>query len=472
MKTMKKVLFIALLCTAATFGQARSKNPKIINRTAGSITFVVDENLPAPKRFIYTVSGDQRAQAILTDNDTPVLRDTLKVVANSFAADSLCSYGLWKSAVNAYADHRPLVLTPDVVWVVISQGFARYVNEHAEEMRSLLVSHEGKMDLVVQSSHDLLSPCADWTQLTTDFTALIKKYTKDGIADVITSDFSTSGVNEQIASRVTLMESMKSYFKYIAIYVSCGIPNITLKGTPDDWRKVLKKTKQLKKYGLTAWVSELEPILAEFVSAAEGQPRQAFWQGIVKKKRVDNLKGGGCSPDKPTEMDGWLLKFFPDKDGKTYDEFPHTWSLTSEMVRTEMKYQQVNPVDGTVTKETSLLLWAGIVGAEVDADSGALMPKVGWFVNVPKNDDEILEEMKKKDENWGSIDISVQEVPEVLSRLKHIKRLSLSFTGKVVLPEWMDDMVIDDFEISGKMTEEEKAAILRRFPKADVYVRK
>ena len=82
------------------------------------------------------------------------------------------------------------------------------------------------------------------------------------------------------------------------------------------------------------------------------------------------------------------------------------------------------------------------------------------------------EEMKKKDENWGSIDISVQEVPEVLSRLKHIKRLSLSFTGKVVLPEWMDDMVIDDFEISGKMTEEEKAAILRRFPKADVYVRK
>ena len=130
--------------------QARSKNSKIINKTAGSITFVVDENLPAPKRFIYTVSGDQRAQAILTDNDTPVLRDTLKVVANSFAADSLCSYGLWKSAVNAYADHRPLVLTPDVVWVVISQGFARYVNEHAEEMRSLLVSHEGKMDLVVQ----------------------------------------------------------------------------------------------------------------------------------------------------------------------------------------------------------------------------------------------------------------------------------------------------------------------------------
>ena len=66
----------------------------------------------------------------------------------------------------------------------------------------------------------------------------------------------------------------------------------------------------------------------------------------------------------------------------------------------------------------------------------------------------------------------MQEVPEVLSHLKHIKRLSLSFTNKVVLPEWMDDMVIDDFEISGKMTEEEKAAILRRFPDAEVYVRK
>ena len=467
---MKKIVFITLLCMAATVVKAQSKKSEIISRTAGTITFVVDENLPVPERYLYITSGDHRAQGILNNSHSPVQRDTSRVVANSFAADTLCAYGLWESAVNAYADHRPLVLTPDVVWVVIGQGFARYVNEHAEEMRSQLVGYEGKMDLAVQSAHDLLSPCADWPQLTADFTALIGKYTKNGVADVMTADFSTSGVNEQIASRVTLMESVKSYFNYIAIYVSCGIPSITLKGTPDDWRKVLEKTRQLKKYGLGKWVSELEPILAEFVCAAEGRPRQAFWQDIVKKNRIDKLKGGGCSPDKPTEMDGWLLKFFPDENGKTRDKLPHTSSLVPEMVHVGMKYWQVTPADGAVVKETPLLLWAGIVGAEVDSVCGALAPKVGWFVSVPKGDDEILEEMKKKDEDWG-IDLSVQEVPEVLSRLKHTKRLSLSFKGKVVLPEWMDNMLIDRFDISGKMTEAEKTAILRRFPKANVYIR-
>jgi hypothetical protein len=38
------------------------------------------------------------------------------------------------------------------------------------------------------------------------------------------------------------MEAMKSYFDYIAIRISCGIPEITLKGTTEDWRKILDKT--------------------------------------------------------------------------------------------------------------------------------------------------------------------------------------------------------------------------------------
>ena len=56
------------------------------------------------------------------------------------------------------------------------------------------------------------------------------------------------------------------------------------------------------------------------------------------------------------------------------------------------------------------------------------------------------------------------EVPEMLSQLKHIKTLELVFTGKVVLPEWMDKLTIDNFTIRGEMTEAEKIAIEKRFP--------
>jgi hypothetical protein len=60
-------------------------------------------------------------------------------------------------------------------------------------------------------------------------------------------------------------------------------------------------------------------------------------------------------------------------------------------------------------------------------------------------------------------------VPELLSQLRHIKSLHLVFTGKVVLPKWMDKLKIDRFTIEGKMTETEKKAIKKRFPNIKIF---
>ena len=36
----------------------------------------------------------------------------------------------------AFAEHRPLVLSPDAVWLTIAQGVAQHVRLHAHELRS------------------------------------------------------------------------------------------------------------------------------------------------------------------------------------------------------------------------------------------------------------------------------------------------------------------------------------------------
>ena len=59
-------------------------------------------------------------------------------------------------------------------------------------------------------------------------------------------------------------------------------------------------------------------------------------------------------------------------------------------------------------------------------------------------------------------------MPAVLAELKHIKRLELEFTDKVVLPEWMDEQTLESFYITGSMTDEEEEAIRKRFPKAGI----
>ena len=59
-----------------------------------------------------------------------------------------------------------------------------------------------------------------------------------------------------------------------------------------DWKKVIEKTENLRKYGLGWWVDDLTPILNEFVLAAEGKANRAFWQNIVMKSNVSVLGSG------------------------------------------------------------------------------------------------------------------------------------------------------------------------------------
>ena len=167
---------------------------------------------------------------------------------------------------DAYAEHRPFVLSPDMVWMLISQGFSHHINANPEKYRDRMVDFQGKLSLAVESDKPLEE--ARWDELIPQFAEEIKKNTKGTIAETIIADFSTTTSYEQIASEITLMETTKAYFDFVVIYAACGIPEITLLGTMEDWQKVYDKTMQLRSFDLAWWVDELKPILKQFVKAS------------------------------------------------------------------------------------------------------------------------------------------------------------------------------------------------------------
>ena len=332
-----------------------------------------------------------------------------EILANSFAdVDNLYDIGedvVFQMLLKAWCQHRPVVLTPDAIWLIICQQFSHIVNENPEQYRGVLVNHEGEKELKVESN-DLFSDQADWEGLISRFTAEIDKYTNNGLATTLVADFSTTGTDERIASEVTLMDVVKPYFDYTAFYAVCGIPSITLTGTPDDWRKVLEKTRALEAFGLGWWTSELAPILQEFVKAAEGQPDYWFWKDIVNKTRPRNIQGPVCAKRQPklTKFDGWFLKFFPyDNKGKTPVKVDITQTMLPETVVVPFKYQVVN-LDSVVLEETPLELVAGIVGVLEDPDDFTMTPKVGWFVRTVK-------EVEKTDIQIAPIDVGQSHNP-------------------------------------------------------------
>ena len=370
--------------------------PMVMNaQTVRSITFAVDEDLPPIEdRYKLTFSGQDVAISILAEDHLP----KEKLVTSSFS--DLKNLKAWdkdnfyQCVVYAYACHKSLALSPDMIWLLISQGFARYVKAHAEELRPKLVDHTGKMDLVVQFK----TKKDDWPKLIEGFASQIDQHTKGEIAKTITANFTTTGPVERVASQITLMESAKKYFNYIAMRLSCGIPSITIQGTPNDWEAVLSKTKKLEEYGLGEWTKSLEPILQEFIRASEGRPNQQFWKCMVKQQPTEKLKGGGCSMDKPTELDGWFLKLFPDENGEILSSTPHTKNMASEMVVVGFKYRIVDHLTNAVLGEKPMELRAGFIGAEEDSKTNTLTPKIGWLVNNALSEEEIKEKQEKKGE--------------------------------------------------------------------------
>ena len=467
---MKRILLPIILCSFVVCQlPAQTKDCKILSQSEGTITFEVDEGLEViqeeyPRRHYpptVTIRGMLQAMQIPESEFNVVaygIPDSIQYMSED---------AFYQTLVRAYAYHRPLVLSPDMIWLLISQSFGEFVNKNAEQLRSQIVSHEGQKEIKVYSKHDLLSDKdVDWDDIFNQFEQQLAANTKGDIAKTITADFTTTGRTERIASQITLMNALKQYFKYVVGYMVCGIPSITLQGTVADWEKVLMKTQALEKYGMGWWITQLEPILEEFVKAAAGHPNSKFWKDIVMQDHPDRLRGGGCNIyEKPTNLDGWFLKLFPDVEKKTVPvSVPHSQGMKSEQVRVPFKYVIENR-QREVLKTYDMEMIAGFVGVEEDRQTYALTPKIGWVVRRGNEEEDAIARIMGMTRNHI---LPAEEVMPILQKIKKVNTLKLSFKGKVELPDWMDDMQIDHFIIYNDISKEEETALKKRFPKLEI----
>src|SRR5262245_7822650 len=50
----------------------------------------------------------------------------------------------------AFKDHRPLALSPDMIWLLVAQGVASHINVHSKAIRHRFVKHADRFPLVVR----------------------------------------------------------------------------------------------------------------------------------------------------------------------------------------------------------------------------------------------------------------------------------------------------------------------------------
>lgn len=315
-----------------------------------------------------------------------VLRHVLRgsVEACGASADTLApfrSHGFVSAVHIAFDRHYPLVLTPDAVWLCIAQGFAAHVRLHAETLRKRLVSHEGRATLEIRRDDFVKgSPTNPWPEVLGAFSDAIAAY-GDGARRLVVSSFSTTGPAERAASEIVLMDTLRRYFDY-HVGTLCGIPEIALAGTPEDWRSIRQRVEQLAPYDLAWWVDALRPVLDQVVASAEGRADPAFWTSFFKRR---DSSGGPF-------VTGWINVLFPyllhHRDRQIIrNEYVWRWPGDSERGAFGATGPEILSglscapftwrIGGTAYP---MQLVGGFAGIAQDPETLAVRPVIGWAV--------------------------------------------------------------------------------------------
>lgn len=326
------------------------------------VTFPVDDVTPVTDALPTRPMSDLFPGAFAVGGDARVLKPN-------------GVHPLLHAVSKAFAEHRPLVLSPDAVWLTITRGVAQHVRLHAEELRSVLVSHQGRGRIEV-----LAPPEAD------PWSTVIEHLAKQVGDTFFECDFSTSTDVERLAGRVAMLDAYSPYYGYWMLGI-CGIPSITLTGTPADWRGIRARIDDLPRFGLEHWCRSLVPIADHLVLAATGSPDTAFWQRIYNP--IDAYGG-----DRVT---GWITRLYPylelgregtkpnhmldlpigePRDLNPDDKYSFP-AITTDTVPATLCRALINVK--TRLDVTKIAVDAGLAGVAQHED-GALEPVAGWAV--------------------------------------------------------------------------------------------
>lgn len=281
--------------------------------------------------------------------------------------------------LRAYKDHRPVTISPDIMWLLICQGFGQHVNNNAEELRDKFVDFQGQKELEVRRnvSSDTDLGSFPWESVFPEFVEKISAYTGEELTNHLSADFTTTTPASLIASQITIMESMKKYFKYKVVMIGCGIPSVTIEGTVEDWQKILTKLDYLKQYDLEWWVSELKPVIQEIINTKSGKFNKEFWMDMIRFHR-EGFYGSYV------DIDGWLVKFYPYKSNgerANLKTISSIGDMPSELVRVPFTFC-INSDEETTVKTLKMEFWSGFMGLYQDSDTYNLKPAIGWAVNL------------------------------------------------------------------------------------------
>lgn len=349
------------------------------------VTFAVDDVEPATEA-LETAPSHTVVSELLRSPIESCSSYHEQVVANSTVHPLVWAVHL------AWTEHRPLRLSPDMIWLAIVQGISQHIRNNESEFWSRLAADAGQLSLEVSRGDLVLgSPENLWDEIVDEFAVGIQAH-MPGLHDAFVPAFSTTGRLEKMAFQAALLEAVSPFFRYDLKYI-CGIPQVTLEGTTEDWDSLAQRAGVLSDLGLDWWLSGLKPVLDEFTAAARGKPNREFWKGIY-------VADSTCFGD---SFNGWIGKFIPYTRHAQNNEFNQMNPMLDPTKEWDVGLDVLPPAISRVPfywiqeeHTYAMELVAGLVGVSQDEDTFEVRPKFGWAVRVLPTYERAVDTFRKR----------------------------------------------------------------------------
>jgi hypothetical protein len=206
---------------------------------------------------------------------------------------------------------------------------------------------------------------------------------------------------ERVACEVALLDAFQPYFEYVVECI-CGIPEITLEGTTEDWERLRTKVDHLQPYDLDFWLPNVRHICDHFVRASAGDVDLDHWGDIYKQQEeygftaingwivqlvpyLKNWQTGKFTVHNPLLMKQWLARYFSAQNHVDDGSAPEVASsdLPSGVSFAPFRCQWPE-------EEVAMEFLGGFVGVTQDEKTLALRPKLGWAVSRASEPDQLL----------------------------------------------------------------------------------
>ena len=381
-----------------------------------SITFEVEKGLEKPKEYMKTTGIKSILNNMFKKQKSIIDQKTGREIflkANEPLEIFHCTFdtkeqeifntgkvSLIQGLIAAYKNHYPITVTPDMIWLLIVQGFSRFMEKYSELVRERFVNFTGKKDLNVErlqySPYNASKEV--WDGIMKEFVEKIGKNVGQETIDNLECNFSTTSPAALVTSQVSIMSAMKQYFTYRVLMAGCGISSITLEGSVQDWEKIKSKLEFLSTKALKWWTKHLIPIIDNIILTKKyykaknklNEELVNFWKGMIR------LKGTGDMYD-PHLINGWIVKFIPnleDEKPAIYEEIYET-RVPDQIISCPMELTWLSMVGKKVDFQCALA--SGFYGMVQDKETFNVRPVIGYTIVVEgKKESDISVEEKNK----------------------------------------------------------------------------